>query len=634
MVEKMKFLHITGQKDDIDRVMKQYLSHYEIHFENALNSLGSLENIRPFAEMNIYKEIYQKAKILKAYLPETKAGCEIEYSVQEADNIIRQMDTIIKEKVDKQEKLEEMNQKINNWMEKIRPFIGLDIKFDKLKSFQFIDYRFGRIPLEKYHRLHHYIHQNSYSLFYECSSNKEYVWGIYFSPRVYMLEQEALYASFHFEEILIPDDFTGTPREVFAQGARQIETNETERNQLQKEQKKILTEKDKEIISAYECLKIYCENFEIRKYSACTIDKESGEEFYILYGWMASHDAKKLEKEIEQDERISLAEEEVDERISTEPPTKLKNPKMLKPFEMFVEMYGLPAYNEMDPTLFLAFTYTFMFGIMFGDVGQGMVLLVGGFLLYWIKGIRLAGAIAIAGVWSVFFGFMYGSVFGFEHLIPTIWMKPMDHITNILIMAIVFGVLLILIAMLLNIINAIRAKEYGRLLFHQSGLAGLICYGTVTACIILILIGHELPAVTILGTAVGISLISILLKEPLGHLLEKKRSILPEGNKIMFLVEVLVEGFDVILSYATNTISFVRVGAFALSHAGMMGVVMTLSGIEKGNPNWLVIIVGNIVVTGLEGLVVGIQVLRLEYYEMFSRFYKGNGKPFISFKNR
>ena len=111
------------------------------------------------------------------------------------------------------------------------------------------------------------------------------------------------------------------------------------------------------------------------------------------------------------------------------------------------------------------------------------------------------------------------------------------------------------------------------------------------------------------------------MKEPLCRLLEREDKIFPEGSKAMFFVEALVDGFDVVLSYATNTISFVRVGAFALSHAGMMGVVMTLAGLEKGNPNWFIIVFGNVLVAGLEGLVVGIQVLRLEYYEMFSRFY-------------
>ena len=299
-----------------------------------------------------------------------------------------------------------------------------------------------------------------------------------------------------------------------------------------------------------------------------------------------------------------------------------------------MEMYGLPAYNEMDPTIFVALTYTLMFGIMFGDVGQGACLMVGGFLLYRFKNLRLAGIVGVAGIWSVVFGFLYGSLFGFEEALPALWMKPMDNIMNTLMLAIGFGAGLILLAMVLNIINAVRAKDYGRLFFNQSGIAGLVCYGFVVLCALLFLTGHGLPATVLICIAVGIPLIAILLKEPLSHLVERKSNIFPEGSKVMFFVEALVEGFDVVLSYATNTISFVRVGAFALSHAGMMGVVMTLAGLEKGSPNWLVIVLGNLLVAGLEGLIVGIQVLRLEYYEMFSRFYSGSGKPFVSFKKR
>jgi V/A-type H+-transporting ATPase subunit I len=328
-------------------------------------------------------------------------------------------------------------------------------------------------------------------------------------------------------------------------------------------------------------------------------------------------------------------EEDVSEGLSADPPTRLKNPKIFKPFEMFVEMYGLPAYNEMDPTIFIALTYTLMFGIMFGDVGQGLFLVIGGYLLYRIKHMNLAGIVSLAGIWSVFFGFMYGSIFGFEDILEAVWMRPMDNIMTTLMLAIGFGMVLIIIAMIINIVNAIRAKEPGRLLFDQSGVAGLICYGCAAICIVLYATGHALPATGILVAAVGIPLVLIFLKEPLSNLIERKKEIFPEGSKAMFFVEAFVELFDVVLSYATNSISFVRVGAFALSHAGMMGVVMTLAGYESGSPNIIVIVLGNILVAGLEGLVVGIQVLRLEYYEMFSRFYRGTGKPFkASFKKQ
>ena len=128
----------------------------------------------------------------------------------------------------------------------------------------------------------------------------------------------------------------------------------------------------------------------------------------------------------------------------------------------------------------------------------------------------------------------------------------------------------------------------------------------------------------------GIPLIIIMLKEPLTRLV-KKESPMIEGSKGMYFVQSFFELFEVMLSYLSNTLSFVRIGAFAVSHAAMMEVVLMLAGAEAGSPNWLVVIGGNIFVTAMEGLIVGIQVLRLEYYEMFSRFYKGSGKPFRPF---
>ena len=126
------------------------------------------------------------------------------------------------------------------------------------------------------------------------------------------------------------------------------------------------------------------------------------------------------------------------------------------------------------------------------------------------------------------------------------------------------------------------------------------------------------------------------MKEPLTRLVNKQTPAI-EGSKGMFFVQSFFEMFEVLLSYFSNTLSFVRIGAFAVSHAAMMEVVLMLAGAEAGSPNWIVVVLGNIFVTAMEGLIVGIQVLRLEYYEMFSRFYKGNGRPFnpfISNKNR
>ena len=629
MVEKMKLLHITGPKGDIDRVVKLYLNKYDIHFENAMQSLGNLKNVRPFVETNLYKETMQRGEELKEYM-EGQAEETIEMRAAQARIIVDEVYEQIKDVRSRQEEWKEKTLEIKTWMEEIAPFIGLDFELCKLKDFRFIDYQFGRIKVEDYHKLEHYIYKNPYTLFYECNNDSEYVWGVYFVPHKYLMEVKAVYASFHFEDIEVSDKFEKMPREIFDEARKALETCEQELARLQIEAAEIVMGRKQDILSACESLESYCRNFDIRKYAACAQANDESGEYYILYGWMASKDAERLEAEIAQDDKINWEEEEGNSAIN--PPTKLRNPKILKPFEMFVEMYGLPAYNEMDPTLFIALTYTLMFGIMFGDVGQGACLLIGGILLYKFKKLRQAGIVGVAGIWSVVFGFLYGSFLGFEEILPAVWMKPMDNIMTTLMLAIGFGAVLILIAMILNVINAIRAKEYGRLLFHQSGVAGLICYGFVVLCALLFVTGNGIPATIIIGIAVGVPLIAILLKEPLSRLIERKSRIFPEGSKVMFFVEALVEGFDVVLSYATNTISFVRVGAFALSHAGMMGVVMTLAGLEKGSPNWIIIVLGNLLVAGLEGLIVGIQVLRLEYYEMFSRFYSGSGKPFISYR--
>lgn len=130
----------------------------------------------------------------------------------------------------------------------------------------------------------------------------------------------------------------------------------------------------------------------------------------------------------------------------------------------------------------------------------------------------------------------------------------------------------------------------------------------------------------------GIPILIFLFKEPLTNLVEKNHKKIEEG-KVMFLVQGFFELFETMLSYFSNTLSYVRIGAFAVSHAAIMEVVLMLSGAQEGNPNWIVVVIGNIIVCGLEGMIVGIQVLRLEYYEMFSRFYKGTGREFKPFNN-
>ena len=311
--------------------------------------------------------------------------------------------------------------------------------------------------------------------------------------------------------------------------------------------------------------------------------------------------------------------------------------------QMYIRMYGLPNYNEFDPTIFVALTYSFIFGWMFGDVGQGLVLVIGGFLLYHFKKMNLAAIISMAGVFSTFFGFMFGSIFGFEDVIEPIWLRPMSKMTDlpmigrlntVFIVAVAFGMGMILLTMIIHIINAAKNHSLGDLCFDTNGIAGLVFYGLLVFAIVMLMTGHSIPGGALLAVLFIIPLLCIAFKEQLTDLCEKKKPAEKTGP-VMIVVQALFELIEVLLSYFSNTISFVRIGAFAVSHAAMMQVVMTLAGAENGgSANIVVVIIGNIIVMAMEGLVVGIQVLRLEYYEMFGRFYEGSGREFVPYRKK
>lgn len=636
MIEKMKFLSITGPKNDIDRVMNVYLSKHEIHLENALSELNTVQDLKPFVEVNPYKELLVKSQELVEKLNKDLVPSDRDMTSQEASDIIKQASDMADDLNASKKILKEEKIKLTDALHQIEPFRLLDYDLKTILGFRFIKFRFGRISHEYYTKFSQYVYDNLDTVFLECDSDKDYVWGVYFVPKSSAVKVDAVFSSLHFERIYVPDGFEGTPETVYQSIVTRLKEIRNQSNDITSRIKEKLNGIGSDLLKADQTISQLSKNHEIRKLAACTKERRQDQVFYILCGWMTQKDARAFLAEIESDPKVYCISEDGHEDVITKPPTKLRNPKLFKPFEMFINMYGLPAYNEMDPTIFVALTYTLMFGIMFGDVGQGLFLVIGGALLFRIKKLNIAGIVSLAGIWSTIFGFMYGSVFGFEDWIQPIWRRPMDNIMSTLITAIAFGVFLILVAMIINIINGIRSKNIEKIFFDQSGLAGIICYGAIVACVALAMTGHGLPAAIILVIIVGLPLLAIFLKEPLTRLVKKESRIFPPGSKAMFFVEAFVELFDVVLSYATNTISFVRVGAFALSHAGMMAVVFTLAGAESGNPNIAVVILGNILVTGLEGLIVGIQVLRLEYYEMFSRFYRGTGKafkPFISKEN-
>ena len=654
MIEKMKFLSITGPKADIDRVVNTYLSKYEIHLENALSELTTVQNLTPFLEINPYKEALNTANLfceeLNSFAADTVKAVTAQAAAQTMDvetalDTIRRIQKDYQDLDQKRADLENQLTTVDESLRVIRPFRNLDFDISSILKFRFIRFRFGRIGKEYYQKFERYIYDNLDTIFIKCDEDDQYIWGMYFVPEPESQKVKAVYSSMHFEKIYMPDSYEGTAREAFEQLAQKRSLILSDFNTASQKRNDFLISHCQEILAARAAIARLSGNFDIRKLAACTRGKGESDIFYILCGWMTEKDAHSFQTDIKDDSKIfCIIDGEDDEHIQPEthqqPPTKLKNPKLFKPFEMYINMYGLPAYNEMDPTWFVAITYSFIFGAMFGDAGQGLLLFIGGFLLYKFKHIALAGIISCAGVFSTIFGILFGSFFGFENLFPALWLRPMNNmmtvpfigkLNTVFIVAIGFGMGLILLCMIFNILNAWKAHDTEHIWFDTNSVAGLVFYGSATVSIALILTGHTLPGGIVLFIMFGIPLILIFFKEPLTALVEKKSEIMPK-EKGMFIVQGLFEMFEVLLSYFSNTLSFVRIGAFAVSHAAMMEVVLMLAGFESGHLNWVVVILGNLFVSGMEGLIVGIQVLRLEYYEMFSRFYKGTGRKFEPFR--
>ena len=640
MIVKMKFINISGPRDDIDRVTDLYLSRYEIQLESALSELKTVDNLRPFVELNPYRDVLAQATQFVGYLPNVDdVTPDDSLGLDDMFEVVRKAcedyEGLQAKKEKKKAKIEELRAK----QQLLSPFRPLDCDLHKVLGYRYITYRFGRIALESYHKMNKYLMDDLSAIFVEGERDESFVYGAYFVSPGEAQKVDAVFRSLHFERIDLKDEFEGTPAFAYQSLERDIARINLEIQDLDKEAGEMLSDRAPQLIAAKNRLEELSKNFDIRKMAARM--KDSQDDSYILCGWMAEDDVEKFLEEIKDDDKVFVVVEDDHDAYFGEPPTKLENPKLFKPFEMYIQMYGLPAHNEMDPTIFVAITYSFIFGVMFGDVGQGLLLLIGGALIYHFKKAPLAGIIATAGVFSTIFGFMFGSIFGFEDVIPALWLRPMNNmmsvpfigkLNTVFIVAIGFGMCLILLCMVFNILNAWKARDVEHIWFDTNSVAGLVFYGSAVVSIALILNGKTLPGGIVLFIMFGVPLILIFLKEPLTALIEKKSEVMPK-EKGMFIVQGLFEMFEVLLSYFSNTLSFVRIGAFAVSHAAMMEVVLMLAGAESGNLNWIVVVLGNLFVCGMEGLIVGIQVLRLEYYEMFSRFYKGTGRKFEPFRS-
>ena len=595
MIVKMKFLSISGPRTDIDRVSASYLSKYEMQLENAITELKTTDNLMPFMDVNPYKEPLSKAEQYVAMLAQPKGEMDTSLTADEILTMIRDLNHDYLDLKAREDRLKKQKEELLEKLHELEPFQPLELNLKEVYGYQYMKVRFGRVNVEYYQKLEKYLFDDLNAVFIEGTRNENYVYGCYFVSNADSSKVDSVFNSLHFERIAIPSEYIGTPAQACEELEKEIEEKQKEIAGIKKQISELMAKNAAKLRGAKTRLEELATNFDVRKLAARIEEGDNKEDYYILCGWMGEDDVNKFLAESKNDDKVFVVVEEDKEKFFGEPPTKLKNPRFFKPFEMFIRMYGLPANDEMDPTMFVALTYTFIFGAMFGDVGQGLCLFVFGGLLYLIKKINLAGIISIAGLFSTFFGFMFGSIFGFEDVIQAHWLRPVDAMTNlpfigqlntVFVVAIAFGMGLNILVMIFNVINSIKSHDVENMLFSHNGIAGLVFYGFLVLTIVLYMTGHKVPGNILMVIFLGVPVILFVFKEPLGNLVTKQHKKMEEG-KVMFFVQAFFELFETMLSYFSNTISYVRIGAFAVSHAAMMEVVLMLSGASAGHTNWI-----------------------------------------------
>jgi V/A-type H+-transporting ATPase subunit I len=536
---------------------------------------------------------------------------------------------------------------LESQLHQLEPIADLNVDVGALRKSRFLYSVPGTMPADSVSRLETSLSRVPHVfLNLRDDPKKPVVWVL--GPRSNSDVIDRAVKSAYLNPLTLPEEFEGTPAEITQQISRAIEASRQKVSELERSLANLANTHKKELYELWGTV-------HVNRVMADAIARFGQlRHTYVVVGWVPMSDLESLTQRLKQVSKEILIEVVPVEQAGqhSDVPVALENPGALRPFELLVNTYARPRYNEIDPTALIALTFPLLYGAMFGDVGHGLVLAALGWLLS--RRSTLGGLLVACGLSGTIFGFLFGSIFGFEEILPHhpffgrfFWISPIHDVLGILQVAIGAGIVILILAHLLNLYNAARAGDWGRFFFDSNGLAGLTLYlsflvllGSVAAGLFtgesflpgfLLAVGRMGVVVTIAQIlfVVGI-LLATVFSHPLQHWMHDGHFVV-EGGWGMFMVQSLAEVLEKFISMLSNTLSYVRVGAFAIVHAGFTGavfVIARLAGAEGSFGYWAVVVLGNLFVIGLEGFIVTIQTMRLHYYEFFSKFFSGGGSAY------
>lgn len=506
----------------------------------------------------------------------------------------------------------------------VQLFAKYNLPVDIMGDFTHIFIRAGLLPIQNLPLLRDYLKPYNVVLNVYEGIRKDYF--IILAGSIEDRDEILNYLSvLNFEEIRFPEEFKGNASEVLQHIDRELETITVEARELYKD----LMNFNEDLMGYQRFFKYYKE-----VYSSLIFTKNLA----IFKGWVLDDKYEALIKGVREIVGEKFYIEYEDPHEEDHPPTYLNNPGLLKRFELLTRKRGAPNYFEFDPTLIFTALFLIMYGIMFGDVGGGIILMSIGLILYKLKkpllGLsyrainNLGFILSSAGFMAIIFGFLYGESF----LLPMtpMWIKPIKNTIEISIIAIVFGLIQLVVGLILNIAVDIKNGEYFEAILSWKGLVGLIYYlvgiylaiNFITGGMTLtVFIREDLLPLTILEIFL---LILVYLKPTIENVMHREGKPFP-----ITLVEGLQEFIEMFITYLTNSVSYIRLGAFAIAHGALGEAALVFAGLVGFIPSYILF---NTIAIVIEGFAAGIQSIRLLYYEFSTKFYRNEGRLFKPLK--
>lgn len=648
----MRLIELMVLREDIHSVLKYLgeLGEFQFQQEFASDSSDSAKRLNPDA--SIFERLQQvRAALDLPDLDGYKVSVPLpsDADFESATKIIDSVEDIHKKELTA---ADEEKRAVSAYKEALA-FANLKVPYSDLESLSFLTLRIGKIDPEKIDDLKARL--GSRGIIVKLGDDDSRILAASSKKARFALDGELKEAGF--TELQVPKDFKGIPDEVLLT----LERNKTEAaaalEEIQTERRNFAeTHKDE----LYRLLQIYSIGSQI--YSVEN-SLESTEFVYRITGWIPAFLIRKVMKDLDEltQSRAGIREflpTEVPSVISGQEkvPVQVKHGKIVSNFERMIFSYGSPLYGTIDPTPFVALFFTVLFGIMFGDAGQGLCFLIIG-ILCCLKKIKISGWEKFGGIFccigisSTIMGLLTGEFFANETLLrpfalwvtglfgtphaPILHMMPSSDPASITRMFAFFGFTISIgfiinsCGLIINIINQFSLRRIGKALFGKTGISGAVFFWYVIIFAVRVALFKHAPAAYD-WVIISVSLFLTACSEIFQRLVDGERPIL-ENGLFSAVIGAVVEIIEVISSYLSNTVSFVRVGAFALAHAVLGYIINTFVELAPGAGGIAVAILGNAIVVVLEGMIVAIQVVRLQYYEFFSKFFSETGREFKPF---